>query len=87
VNTWSKFADRIAEELEMSQPPCPAPFAIAYRVGEPAPKGGRFLALWRRKLAVGSPLPTMTLPLSIEESMSVDLEATYCRAAEAAYLN
>ena len=30
------FADRIARELELEQPPCPAPFAVAYRVGEPA---------------------------------------------------
>ena len=44
---------------------CPAPCAIAYRVGEPAPNGGRFLALWRRPLTVGSPLPFIRLPLSL----------------------
>ena len=80
------FADRIAGELGLEQPPCPAPCAVAYRVGEPAPNGGRFLALWRRPLAVGSPLPVMHLPLSLEESVAVDLEATYRRATEAAYL-
>ena len=80
------FADRIAGELALEQPPCPAPCAVAYRVGEPAPNGGRFLALWRRPLAVGSPLPVMRLPLSLEESVAVDLEATYRRATEAAYL-
>ena len=80
------FADRIAQELEWEQPPCSAPFAVAYRVGEPAPGGGRFLAIWRRHLAVGSPLPAMWLPLSVRESVPVDLEATYRRATEAAYL-
>jgi hypothetical protein len=81
------FADRIAQELELEQPPCPAPVAVAYRVGELAPGGGRFLALWRRPLTVGSPLPTMRLPLSLQESVSVDLEETYHRATEAAYLS
>ncbi len=81
------FADRIAQELELEQPPCSAPFAVAYRVGELAPGGGRFLALWRRPLAVGSPLPAMRLPLSVGESVPVDLEATYHRATEAAYLS
>jgi hypothetical protein len=80
------FADRIAQELGWEQPSCAAPFAVAYRVGEPAPSGGRFLAFWRRPLAVGSPLPAMRLPLSVRESVPVDLEATYRRATEAAYL-
>jgi len=56
-------------------------------VGELAPGGGRFLALWRRHLAVGSPLPAMWLPLSVRVSLPVDLEATYHRATEAAYLS
>src|SRR5262249_5029266 len=59
------FADRIAEELRLEQPACPAPFAVSYRVGEPAPGGGRFLAIWRRPLTVGEPLPLMRLPLSV----------------------
>ena len=80
------FADQIASELRLDQPACPAPFALAYRVGEPAPAGGRFLAVWRRPLTVGSPLPSLRLPLSVEESVLVDLEATYTRAAAAAYL-
>jgi Protein of unknown function (DUF4058) len=81
------FADRIAQELELERPPCSAPFAVAYRVGEPAPGGGRLLALWRRHLTVGSPLPAMWLPLSVKESVPVELEATYGRATEAAYLS
>jgi hypothetical protein len=81
------FADRIGEELQMEQPPCPTPFAISYRVGEPAPNGGRFLAIWRRALTVGAPLPPLRLPLSVAEWVPVDLEHTYTRAAEAAYLS
>ena len=80
------FADRIAEELHLQQPGCPAPFAVTYRVGEPAPGGGRFLATWRRSLEVGSPLPPMKLSLSVTNSVLVDLEETYVRAARAAYL-
>ena len=46
--TRFSFADCIARELQFEQPPCPAPFAVCYRVGEPAPAGGRFLAIWPR---------------------------------------
>lgn len=90
VHKWParfSFADRIAQKLQLEQPPCPAPFAVCYRVGEPAPSGGRFLAIWRRPLAVGSPLPVMRLPLSVHESVTVDMEDTYRRAAQAAYLD
>lgn len=80
------FADRIAAELRMQQPPVPAPFAVGYRVGGPSPSGGRFLAVWRRPLAVGDPLPPMHLWLSADESVPVDLDSTYRRATEAAYL-
>jgi Protein of unknown function (DUF4058) len=81
------FAERIAEELHLKQPPCPAPLAISYRVGEPAPSGGRFLAIWRRPLTVGMPLPSLPLPLSVQDAVTVDLEQTYARAAAAAYLS
>ena len=80
------FADQIANGLGMSQPPVPAPYAIAYRVGGPSPDGGRFLAVWRRPLTVGESLPELRLPLSMNESVSVDLEGTYRRATGAAYL-
>jgi hypothetical protein len=80
------FADRIAEELHVTQPPCPAPLAVSYRVGEPAATGGRILAIWRRPLAAGAPLPSLPLPLTDELSVSIDLEQTYARAAEDAYL-
>ncbi|QDU24117.1 DUF4058 family protein [Urbifossiella limnaea] len=80
------FADEVARALALAQPAVAAPFAVGYRVGGPAPGGGRFLAVWRRPLAVGDPLPPMRLPLSADESVVVDLEGTYRRATEAAYL-
>jgi hypothetical protein len=81
------FADRIAQELQITQPPCPAPLAVGYRVGGPAATGGRILAIWRRPLVVGAPLPTMVLPLTVETAVPVDLEQTYSRAAADAYLS
>jgi hypothetical protein len=80
------FADRIAEELQIRQPACPAPLAVSYRVGEPAATGGRMLAIWHRPLAAGAPLPTVPLALRVDASVSVDLEQTYLRAAADAYL-
>ncbi len=70
----------------MGQPPCPAPFAVRYRVGEPTPKGGRYVAIWRRSLAFGQALPIMRLNLSVEKFVAVDLEQTCAKAAAAAYL-
>jgi hypothetical protein len=81
------FADRIAEELHLKQPPCPPPLAVSYRVGEPAATGGRLLAIWRRPLHVGDSLPTIKLPIKVDVAVSVDLEQTYSRAAADAYLS
>lgn len=69
------------------QPPLPAPFAVGYRVGEPAATGGHLLAVWRRPLVVGAPLPVLPLPLTVEVQIPVDLEQTYARAAADAYLS
>lgn len=80
------FADQIAKGLGLRQPALPTPHVVGYRVGGVSPEGGRFLAVWRRPLVVGAPLPQMWLPLSVEESVAVDLETTYRRATEAAYL-
>jgi hypothetical protein len=80
------FADQVARALGLGQPALPAPCAVGYRVGGSSPDGGRFLAVWRRRLTPGEPLPLMRLPLSLEESVAVDLEGTYRRASEAAYL-
>jgi hypothetical protein len=80
------FANALEQELHIQQPPLPPPFAAAYRVGEPAPAGGRLLAIWRRALAVGLPLPTMPLPLTVQEQVPINLEETYPQAAVDAYL-
>jgi hypothetical protein len=66
------FADQIAQELQISQPPCLPPMGVSYRVGEPAD--------------IGSALPSMELPLTVQASIQVDLESTYSRAVAAAYL-
>jgi hypothetical protein len=81
------FADRIAEELHMKQPPVPPPMAVSYQVGGPAATGGRILGIWRRPLTVGAALPSMRLPLTVEASVPVDLEHTYMQAAADAYLS
>jgi hypothetical protein len=81
------FVDQIAAELKMTSPRCPAPLAASYRVGELAPTEGRFLGIWRRPLTAGQPLPTMPLPITVKESVVVDLEQTYMRAAADAYLD
>ena len=80
------FAGRIAQELQLRQPPSPPPVAVSYRVGEPAATGGRMLAIWRHALETGKPLPITTLPLTVDQAVSVDLEMTYMQAAADAYL-
>lgn len=84
--TAFSFADQIGANLGLTRPPLPSPHALGYRVGGPSPTGGKFLGVWRRPLAIDGPLPTMRLPLSPDESVPVDLEGTYRRATEAAYL-
>ena len=79
------FADAIAANLGLDQPPCPVPFVVSYRVGEPVPDG-TLVAVWRRPLRVGEPLPTLPLALTTHDSVSVDLEATYREAARRVYL-
>ncbi len=80
------FADALAEELHIEQPATPPPLAVTYRVGEPAAEGGRRLAIWRRPLQAGRPLPTMPLPLTVQAVVPVNLEETYMSAAADAYL-
>jgi hypothetical protein len=81
------FADRIAAELLIKQDALPAPLAIAYRVGEPAANAGRFLAIWRRSLEPGSPLPIIPLPIDLQTEIPIDLEQTYMTATADAYLD
>jgi hypothetical protein len=83
------FADAISGGLGADVPLLPAPFAAAYRVGEVVPVAdelGRLLDVWRRPLQMGAPLPTLPLPLSVHHAIPIDLEQTYRRAAEQAYL-
>ena len=80
------FPDRIAAALSMEWEPLPSPAAVSYRVGEPAPSGGRFLAIWRRSLGPGASLPEIPLALDVDSHIVVDLERTYSAAAADAYL-
>ncbi len=79
------FADAVAANLGFALEPCPAPFAISFRVGEPVPEG-TLLAVWRRPLAVGQPLPTIPLALTVRDDVPIDLEHTYTEAARRVYL-
>ena len=81
------FADAIAGELHVAGPSLPSPCAVSYRVGEPAPAGGRMLAIWRRPLNAGEPPPSIPLPLTDDLSVPIDLERTYQGAAADAYLS
>ena len=73
-------------ELAPELPAPPAPSAVVYRVGEPIPPKGRFLAVWSEPLTVGQPLPAVSLPLTVHLAVPVDLEGTYSRAADLCYL-
>jgi hypothetical protein len=84
------FSDAITSSLGLELSPLPPPFAAAYRVGEVVPVGdemGSLVGLWRRPLRVDQPLPTLPLPLSVHYALGIDLEETYHRAAERAYLD
>jgi hypothetical protein len=80
------FADTLAANLGFREPPCPVPFAVSYRVGEPVPEG-TLLGVWRRPLRIGEPLPTIPLALTVRELVPIDLEHTYREAARRVYLD
>ena len=80
------FARLIAEGLREQLPAPAAPSAVSYRVGAAAAQGGRMLGVWRNALAVGESLPSVPLPITLDDTVMVDLEATYCRAAADSYL-
>ena len=80
------FADAVAADVGLELPPTPVPYAVSFRVGEPVPEG-TILAYWRRPLAVGAPLPTILLALTVHESVRIDLEHTYREAARRVYLD
>jgi Protein of unknown function (DUF4058) len=79
------FADVLGANLGFEQPACPAPFAVSYQVGEPVPEG-TILALWRRPLEIGKPLPTVPLALEPNLRVPIDLEHTYRETARRVYL-
>jgi Protein of unknown function (DUF4058) len=81
------FADQIAAELHLKQPSILPPMAVSYRVGEPAAEGGRLLAIWRRTMVVGEELPSIPVPLTSEQEVTLNLDQTYAGAAEDAYQN
>jgi hypothetical protein len=84
------FSDALTSGLGLELPPLPPPFAATYRVGEVIPVGddmGNLVAVWRRPLQVGQPLPALPLPLNVHDAVLIDLEETYHRAAKMAYLD
>jgi hypothetical protein len=84
------FSDAITGALGLELTPLPPPFVAVYRVGEVVPVGddmGSLVALVRRPLRVGQPLPVLPLPLNVHDAVAIDLEATYQRAAKMAYLD
>jgi hypothetical protein len=80
------FADALAANLGFTQAPCPAPYAVSYRVGEAVPEG-TILASWTRRLQVGQSLATIPLALDARQQLMIDLEHTYREAARRAYLD
>ncbi len=79
------LADSIAGALELpNQPALPPPAISVYRVSRTSEPCR--VAVWRRLLAVGQPLPMLPLPLTLDLQVPVDLETTYTRAAEDSYL-
>jgi hypothetical protein len=80
------FADELAAALGVAQPPCPVPFALSYRVGEPVPDG-TLIARWVRPCRIGDPLPLIPLPLTVGQEVPIDLEYTYREAARRVYLD
>ena len=80
------FADRMNRQLGIRQPPLPSPSAVAYRISDPLDRDFQDIAVWRRPLSVGEPLPLMALPINEDKSVAVDLEQTYMKAAAGAYI-
>jgi hypothetical protein len=80
------FADALAANLGIDQPPTPAPFALTYRVGEPVPEG-TILAVWGRPMTIAHRLPEIPLALNLEEAVVIDLDYTYAESARRVYLS
>ena len=80
------FPQLIAAGLTQELPAPVAPSVVSYRVGATAATGGRMLAVWQHALVIGEPLPRMPLALIPDDSVMIDLDATYHRAAADCYL-
>lgn len=80
------FAQLIAAGLAQTIPTPPAPSVVSYRVGASAAPGGRMLGVCQHSLVIGQPLPSIPLALSLDDQLTVDLEATYSRAAADSYV-
>jgi len=83
------FADAISNDLGLGEPATSPPYAISYRVGSPVPREkemGTQIALWRRLLKIGQPLPELPLALDEDQVVVIDLETTYHQAAKRVYL-
>ena len=81
------FPQYVAKSFGMPQPMLVAPSAVSFGLGGGAPSGGRMVDVWQRPLVVGEPLPAMTLMLTGIEYVTVNLDATYSRAASDSYLD
>ena len=81
------FPQYIATSFRMDEPMLVAPSAVSFGLGSPLPSGGRMVDVWQRPLVVGQPLPAMTLMLTGIEYATVNLDATYSRAASDSYLD
>ena len=80
------FADEIAKRLQLpKQPILHAPYAISYRV-HADPSAEATLAVRHFPLKVGDALPRAPLALGFPDLVLVDLEGTYSKAAESAYV-
>lgn len=81
------FPQLIAAEFGEPLPNPVAPCAVSYRVGAPAATGGRMLAAWRFELLPEHALPSVPLALTLDDTVMIDLEGTYSRAATDSYLD
>ena len=81
------FPQYVATSFRMDEPMMVAPSAVSFGLGYPLPSGGRMLDVWQRPLVVAQPLPAMTLMLTGIEYVTVNLDATYTRAAADSYLD
>lgn len=81
------FADALAAELQVDEPPLPSPMAVSICDGGALPDRGTLLEIWRYPLTPRRPLPTAILALPGPVEIRVDLESTYSRAAADSYLS